>query len=86
MYTQLITQTPIFKIIHEQFQSNPNTNVIIYSYGALKSFSHFDNRQEVEEFFNSDEHDFSDCYCLMELLINYPNPNNYVWSTVENAN
>ena len=80
MYTQRVIKTQIFIILLEQLRANPNLNVVIYSYGALKKFQHFNDKQEFEEFFKSDKHDFSDCYCLMGLLINYPNMKACVWS------
>ena len=86
IYEQLVVKEHIFKLIHEQIQMNKNMKVIIYSGGAYSHTSKFLNQEQLKKFYDEPNTDFSDCYCLLELLVHYPNLNNVFWNKKESTN
>lgn len=80
LYEHLVINTTIFQLIHEQYKLNKELKLIIKSHGALEKYTQFTNRQELMDFFNNPTTDFSDCYCLAEILINFPKLENCVWN------
>lgn len=81
IYAKLATESPIFKIVHSQLHSNPESKVVIYSHGAYNKYSTFSSQDELKTFFNNESFDFPDCYCLIELLIHYPHVEKFLWTS-----
>ena len=83
LYEFMIIQRPIFRILIEQYK-NYEGKVNIVSEYIEKNFTHFATKEQVVEFFKNPKLDFTDCYCLMEILVNFPNLNNCLWNQKEN--
>lgn len=81
IYTKHATESHVFKIIHSQLHSNPQSKVIIYSHGAYSKYSNFSSQDDLKTFFNNESFDFPDCYCLLELLIHYPHVEKCLWTS-----
>ena len=82
LYEHLVAGSHLFKILHEQFKLRDDVKIVIKSHGALEKYNYFENKKEFIDFFNNDSTDFSDCYCLAEMLINYPKLENCIWNVL----
>ena len=79
LYEKFILSSPFFKLLYDQYKQY-NGDVTILSYGVCNKFTHFENRDELIQFFCNSNYDFSDCYCLIEILLNYPNTDRCFWN------
>lgn len=78
LYQYMIVRRPMFYILANQYK-NYKGNINILSQYSIEKYNHFESQQDLVNFFKTDE-DFTDCYCLMEILINYPNLQNCFWN------
>ena len=82
LYEKFVTSQPLFKIVCDQYKSFDG-DVTICSYGAYPKLSNFGSQEDLINMFIDPKYDFCDCYCLIEILVNYPKTENCFWNNDE---